>query len=843
MPQVHCQRIKYVQLGKPNWIDPDRKRSIKNDPRVKMKWRIKDGTRRKKCWIALLPASDPVGNAIEKIESALYERNHDFFDGIVTDTGCSYDPTMFGLSVEDAQPTVVFSSDSEKCRQNAKNIITDKGILVDPRGIGMEYYGRGPQFYTGTETGNYRGQTGDSDPKMLDKKQPPHSSSDNRMQDVASSPSVVAVPFSKQAINKELVMIGRVNCTIGGIIAIDDQLFGLTVAHAFESSIQQDVGELSEKRNSLPTSQRNLDWALCKLDFSKVRATSAIVLPDGFKLYPAQIALEIDEDIEVWVQTGTTGVLKGMLLHSHSLVALPGHKRFQRMWIVNLDRIVLAGDCGSWVLDEKGTLYGQIVAAKPETRLAYILLARDIFRDIRDQFGGRHVRVARESDFVSTLTSIKRDLSSPRAKLIRAPHMFAESRQSGARSPVSDTVSSHFIRSSDISWPKRLQRRPEALSRNIESQGVDFELRQIASIDIAKQRLLELLEIWHSDDRTIQQARDWYVNYLDAACFADTSKLLLPAQKGFSDLVLQPHQYRTNKIIEEERRQALEIFYPFLYYVAQIFMKPRGRTLKNIAAELRHRGIFLTTAEPALPGLITVYMSHLRTFTTLKSITGVKVEWTDQLPQHLQFDLVSRTLTLFSLPSFAHLIYSRNSILAGMMDDLRITQNEQQDTVNISPFTADNLLREVLLSYRLIFGVSSSSWREFRRVNSQGEMCQIEGNPPPDPLLGILCGQKWTSSVPKAIYHQLNANPLSSTYASEFPLLGKRLYDLHEFVQRQQPNTLRDLWFDRRDITKWYTLWALVTYFCIITVLLVTQTIISVVQLKITLDRSNLIRV
>jgi hypothetical protein len=64
------------------------------------------------------------------------------------------------------------------------------------------------------------------------------------------------------------------------------------------------------------------------------------------------------------------------------------------------------------VFDQSGMLYGQIVAVKSETRIAYILLARDIFRDIKDQFGGRHVRLPQETDFVSEVVeNIKRDLS------------------------------------------------------------------------------------------------------------------------------------------------------------------------------------------------------------------------------------------------------------------------------------------------------------------------------------------------------------------------------------------------------------------------------------------------
>jgi hypothetical protein len=44
--------------------------------------------------------------------------------------------------------------------------------------------------------------------------------------------------------------------------------------------------------------------------------------------------------------------------------------------------------------------------------VAYIVLARDIFRDIKDQFGGQHVRMLIESDFVNEAVSVvKRELS------------------------------------------------------------------------------------------------------------------------------------------------------------------------------------------------------------------------------------------------------------------------------------------------------------------------------------------------------------------------------------------------------------------------------------------------
>jgi len=184
---------------------------------------------------------------------------------------------------------------------------------------------------------------------------------------------------------------------------------------------------------AISENQRDLDWALCSLDRAKIHLTNNIDLPDGTILYPTQIARQNPSDADVWVHTGTTGLVKGYLTGAYSIVALPGSRMFQRMWIVVLDRLIRKyfalqlyikllerfsllielGDCGSWVIDStNGTWYGQIVAAKPETAVAYIVLARDIFRDIKDQFGGQHVRMPIESDFVNEAVSVvKRELS------------------------------------------------------------------------------------------------------------------------------------------------------------------------------------------------------------------------------------------------------------------------------------------------------------------------------------------------------------------------------------------------------------------------------------------------
>jgi hypothetical protein len=87
--------------------------------------------------------------------------------------------------------------------------------------------------------------------------------------------------------------------------------------------------------------------------------------------------------------------------------------KFRIKLLEKFSLLIDPGDCGSWVIDStNGVWYGQIVAAKPETAVAYIILARDIFRDIQDQFGGQHVRMPIESDFVSEAVSgVKREHS------------------------------------------------------------------------------------------------------------------------------------------------------------------------------------------------------------------------------------------------------------------------------------------------------------------------------------------------------------------------------------------------------------------------------------------------
>lgn len=103
------------------------------------------------------------------------------------------------------------------------------------------------------------------------------------------------------------------------------------------------IGTLYRKRllpqDSQPSSG-NMDWALCTIDQNKMRLSNNLLFPNGKILYPRNIAQDDPMDQAVIIHTNPTGIINGCVIGDHSLVALPGSKFFQRMWIVVLERNV-----------------------------------------------------------------------------------------------------------------------------------------------------------------------------------------------------------------------------------------------------------------------------------------------------------------------------------------------------------------------------------------------------------------------------------------------------------------------------------------------------------------------
>ena len=80
-----------------------------------------------------------------------------------------------------------------------------------------------------------------------------------------------------------------------------------------------------------------------------------------------------------------------------------------------------------------------------------------------------------------------------------------------------------------------------------------------------------------------------------------------------------------------------------------------------------------------------------------------------------------------------------------------------------------------------------------------------------DPLLEVLCTEPDDSGPIQELYKALDAKRFDDYISvDEFPFLARRLFDLQRFSMAQNPHSWRRLWEDRRNITAWFTIWAVV---------------------------------
>jgi hypothetical protein len=125
----------------------------------------------------------------------------------------------------------------------------------------------------------------------------------------------------------------------------------------------------------------------------------------------------------------------------------------------------------------------------------------------------------------------------------------------------------------------------------------------------------------------------------------------------------------------------------------------------------------------------------------------------------------------------------------------------------------EQFFEEILLTYRLIFGQDDRSYKAFSRMvpvwEEQRGRTSWEMTWACDPMLLILCSKSATSEEARKIYDEIDADEPANCYdpSTQFPFFGKRLLELQQFVKQHQPQNVRALLNDRRDVAAWYTLW------------------------------------
>ncbi len=222
----------------------------------------------------------------------------------------------------------------------------------------------------------------------------------------------------------------------------------------------------------------------------------------------------------------------------------------------------------------------------------------------------------------------------------------------------------------------------------------------------------------------------------------------------------------------------------------------------------------LVTIKTVTPDSLNVHL--------LTSIGGIQIKWTDSLACHLEFDTDSSTLYLFRFPSFCAI-----NLLSQEKDQTKPTIHSCAAPPIVASYWAtfediNDLLRETLLSYRLLFGQNKASRRLFRSLSPFGDLPETCK----DRSLAELCGRKQSNfgtQLPERDSYVLS---------KDFPVLQSRLAVLAHHFSRKRPRTWKELWNDKRDSASWFTFWAVLIIGGIGIILALVQVILQIVQVS-----------
>jgi hypothetical protein len=123
------------------------------------------------------------------------------------------------------------------------------------------------------------------------------------------------------------------------------------------------------------------------LDYALIEYTNdnSIVSALPFPLLASETARKVPSgQTRVTILTGRHGQLSGILGGQPSYIRLTCSRTFQETFNVQINGPLMPGDCGSMVIDsETGFLYGHIVVGSTLSRIAYIIPAVNVLRDLK----------------------------------------------------------------------------------------------------------------------------------------------------------------------------------------------------------------------------------------------------------------------------------------------------------------------------------------------------------------------------------------------------------------------------------------------------------------------------
>lgn len=171
----------------------------------------------------------------------------------------------------------------------------------------------------------------------------------------------------------------------------------------------------------------------------------------------------------------------------------------------------------------------------------------------------------------------------------------------------------------------------------------------------------------------------------------------------------------------------------------------------------------------------------------------------DCLALHLDYDKSTQTLSLFRYPSLCAAMLKRDlGTIFSFASVEQFSADPRADDADIEAF-----LREISLSYRLLFGQSSKARKLFRRVGST--LDRLPHNEP-DTLLPVLCTSK---HLPAGDADWMTEDREVYFAPKDFRVLHSRIGLLDNELKHVKPRTMGDLIRDRRDQYQYWTSWSI----------------------------------
>ena len=306
--------------------------------------------------------------------------------------------------------------------------------------------------------------------------------------------------------------------------------------------------------------------------------------------------------------------------------------------------------------------------------------------------------------------------------------------------------------------------------------------------------------------------------------FPSHARYLVFAIIGWQTMLFRPDKlsYPTNcfGIVDETNgfrgHRHTQLFQPDSAYG-----KPLHELLLGFGLMLPPKDLQTNSAEDKAKGR-SVFNSKSFNAYLLTTICDIQLVWTDSLACHLEFDPSANMLYIFKYPSFCAANWHASKDHTRPNDRLHACARPiGSDAWWATVEDVDLLLMEVLLSYRILFGMEKVGRKFFRRNNPFLGAPQFTK----DRMLEEICARKRPClDIPLAERNNFDL-------ARDFPILRDRLTPLLNALSTAKPHTIRQLWKDRRDSSTWSAFWVIIFIGVGGLLLALIQVVLQIVQI------------